>query len=117
MGLRGKYDLVVCADVLHYVRSTPRCAPGSRRWRRTSGGVAFIEAFTSADTIDGDHAELQDRTPAVYRLFDEAGFVPIGLHLYVTRQDGKRSSALERGVSGPGRAPRASGPRARPSPR
>jgi len=98
VGLRGAYDLVVCADVLHYVRS-PEVRAGLAAIAPHVGGVAFLEAFTSADTIEGDHAELQDRSPAVYRkFFDEAGLVPIGLHLYVTRKIAKTLVALERGA-------------------
>jgi hypothetical protein len=60
-----------------------------------------MEAFTNADQIDGDRAELQDRSPAAYqRLFNEAGFMPIGLHLYVTRKTAKTLVALERGAAG-----------------
>lgn len=100
VGLREPFDLVVCADVLHYVRSAEARA-GLAALAPLVGGVAFIEAFTSADEIDGDHAELQDRTPAVYRkFFDEAGLVPLGLHLYVTRKTAKTLVALERGAAG-----------------
>lgn len=97
VGLRGRYDLVVCADVLHYVRS-PEVRSALAALAPHVGGVAFLEAFTNADEIEGDHAELQDRAPAVYRkFFDEAGFVPIGLHLYVTRKTAETLVALERG--------------------
>jgi len=98
--LRGMYDLVVCADVLHYVRS-PELRTGLAALAPHVGGVAFIETFTSADTIEGDHAELQARPPAEYRkFFDEAGLLPIGLHLYVTRKTAKTLVALERGEGG-----------------
>ena len=49
----------------------------------------------------GASAELQDRSPAAYRtLFAEAGFLPIGLHLYVTRKVARTLVALERGAAG-----------------
>lgn len=100
VGLRGSYDLVVCADVLHYVRA-PELRAGLAALAPHVGGVAFIEAFTNADTIEGDHAELQDRTPEAYRkFFDEAGLLPVGLHLYVTRRTAKTLVALERGAGG-----------------
>ena len=100
VGLRRPFDLVVCADVLHYVR-TAEARAGLAALAPLTGGVAFMEAFTSADEIDGDHAELQDRSPAAYRrLFAEAGFVPIGLHLYVTRRTARTLVALERGAAG-----------------
>jgi SAM-dependent methyltransferase len=100
VGLREPFDLVVCADVLHYVRSHEARA-GLAALAPLVGGVAFLEAFTSADEIDGDHAELQNRTPAVYRkFFDEVGLVPLGLHLYVTRKTAQTLVALERGAAG-----------------
>lgn len=95
-GLQGPYDLVVCADVLHYV-PTPDVRRGLVAMRRLCGGAAFIEAFTSADAIEGDRAAFQRRTPAAYRaLFAEAGFVPLALHLYATREMARTLVALER---------------------
>lgn len=98
MGFKGPYDLVVCSDVLHYVR-TPEVRKGLAVMHRLCGGLAFIEAFTNADRIDGDHDALQDRSPATYhRLFAEAGFTPVGLHLYACRRVARTLVALERGT-------------------
>jgi len=96
--LEGPYDLVVCADVLHYLPTADvRLALASMHF--LAGGLAFIEAFTSADAIEGDHAGFQRRTPVAYRrLFAGAGFVPVGLHLYVPRIVARGLVALERGV-------------------
>ncbi len=97
MGLKGPYDLVVCADVLHYVRATEARA-GLATIGKLTGGAAFLEAFTSTDEIEGDRADFQDRSPTVYqRLFAEAGLVPVGLHLYVTRDMHTQLVALEKG--------------------
>jgi len=99
-GLRRPFDLVVCADVLHYVR-TPEVRAGLAAIARLTRGVAFLETFTSADETDGDDAGVQDRSPAAYRrLFAGAGLVPIGLHLYVTRRTAKTLVAFERGAGG-----------------
>jgi len=96
--LVGPYDLVVCADVLHYV-PTAAVRRGLEAMHLLCGGVAFIEAFTSADAIEGDRAAFQKRTPAAYRtLFREAGFVPLALHLYATRELSRTLVALERGA-------------------
>ena len=98
MGLTGPYDLVVCSDVLHYVRS-PEVRQGLAAIAPLVGGVAFLEAFTSADEIEGDHDHFQNRTPAVYHhFFREAGLVPLGLHLYVTREVHAELVVLERGA-------------------
>ena len=96
--LARRYDLVVCADVLHYV-SDAEARAGLAVIAPRVAGVAFLEAFTSADDIVGDHAELQDRSPAAYqRMFAGAGLVPLGLHLYVRRDVQQTLVALERGT-------------------
>ena len=96
-GLVGPYDLVVCADVLHYV-STAEARRGLEAMHLLCGGAAFIEAFTSADAIEGDRAAFQKRTPAAYAaLLSAAGFVPLALHLYATREMSRTLVALERG--------------------
>ncbi len=94
-GFRGRYDLLVCADVLHYV-PTAEVRRGLAAMHALCGGVAFIEAFTSADAIEGDRAAFQRRSPAAYqKLFAAAGFVPVGLHLYATREMSETLVALE----------------------
>jgi SAM-dependent methyltransferase len=99
LGFEGPYDLVVCADVLHYV-PTAEARHGLRALHGLCGGVAFLEAFTSADDIDGDRAAFQRRSPAAYRrLFADAGFTPLGLHLYAARELARTLVALERGGS------------------
>jgi len=96
MGLEGPYDLVVCADVLHYVKSS-EVRQGLVTLARVLDGVAFIEAFTSADDIHGDHKDFQMRSPAVYkRLFEEAGLLPLGLHLYTKRDRAEELVVLEK---------------------
>lgn len=95
--LMGPYDLVVCADVLHYV-PTAEARRGLEAMHQLCGGAAFIEAFTSADAIEGDRAAFQKRSPATYAaLLRDAGFVPLALHLYATREMSRTLVALERG--------------------
>jgi SAM-dependent methyltransferase len=97
--LVGPYDLVVCADVLHYV-PTADVRRGLEAMHLLCGGVAFIEAFTSVDAIEGDRAAFQQRTPAAYRaLLREAGFVPLALHRYATRELSRALVSLERGTA------------------
>ena len=99
-GLVGPYDLVVCADVLHYV-PTDEARRGLKTMHALCGGAAFLEAFTSADAIEGDRAAFQKRTPAAYRaLFAGAGFVGLGLHLYASRELARSLVALERSGGG-----------------
>ncbi len=97
LGLKGPFDLVVCSDVLHYV-PTPEVCEGLAAMHALCGGVAFLEAFTSADDIVGDSVAFQRRTPAAFRkLITGAGFVPLGLHLYAARRTSRTLVALERG--------------------
>ncbi len=85
LGLRRRFDLVVCCDVLHYV-PTPEVRRGLAAIAALARGPAYLEAYTSADDVSGDHVDFQRRSPATYRtLFREAGFTPVGPHTYVGR--------------------------------
>ena len=64
--LREQFDLIVCSDVLQYV-TAPDLAAGLAEIRRLLRGVAFIEAYTTDDHMEGDRDGWQDRTPAAYR--------------------------------------------------
>ncbi len=77
------FDLVICANLLHYL--------GAAELRRgLSGldellrGLAFIEVFTTRDATEGDDEEYAARSPAWYlRRFHAAGLTPVGSHAYV----------------------------------
>jgi SAM-dependent methyltransferase len=82
MKIRRDVDLIVCADVLQYV-DTPELERGLRAIRRLLGGVAYIEAFTTEDQMEGDRAGWHERTAAQYRrLFRTAGLVQCGPYCY-----------------------------------
>ena len=99
VGLKGPFDLVVCSDVLHYVK-TPEVRTGLAAMRRLCGGVAFLEIYTGSDDAEGDDHEFQPRSAAVYRrLVREAGFEPLGLQLHVPRAVAETLVELERGPS------------------
>jgi len=98
LGLKRRFDLIVCSDVLHYV---PRAEvrPGLRAIARLLGGVAFIEVFTGDDDTVGDEEEFQRRSRAAYlRLFRDAGLAHLGLHCYAGPASRDRLMALERGA-------------------
>ena len=83
LDLAGPFDLVVCCDVLHYVK-TPELRRGLEQLALLAKGPAYLEAYTSADDIAGDHGHFQRRSPAVYRrLFGAAGFTQVGPHCWV----------------------------------
>jgi SAM-dependent methyltransferase len=81
--LRRPFDLIVCADVLQYV-SDADAARGLTAMRRLLGGVAYIEAFTTADQMEGDRVGWQERGAARYRrMFRQARLTPCGPYCYV----------------------------------
>ncbi|HEU6451031.1 MAG TPA: class I SAM-dependent methyltransferase [Gemmatimonadaceae bacterium] len=94
-GLRGKFDVVICADVLHFLtgREVKRGLEGVSRFL---GGVAYLPTFTNADAVEGDVAALRARSPKWYLTrFAAAGLVPVGLDFYVDRSRARELSALE----------------------
>lgn len=95
-GIAGTFDLVVCCDVLHYV-ATPDVRRGLRFMAERAGGLAYLEAYAWDDEIEGDRGQFQRRVAAEYRrLFGEAGFAPVGLHCYVTRDRARDLTLLEK---------------------
>jgi SAM-dependent methyltransferase len=82
MKIRRDVDLIVCADVLQYVE-TRELERGLRAIRRLLGGVAYIEAFTTEDQMEGDRTGWHERTAAQYRrLFRTAGLTQCGPYCY-----------------------------------
>ena len=93
--LGSEYDLIVCADMLQYV-PTPVLKRGIRHLSRRIVGVAYLEAFTSADQMEGDLEGWYDRTKSQYRrIFGDAGLVGCGMHCYVTARLAENAVQLE----------------------
>lgn len=77
------FDLIVCSDVLHYLR-TAEMKRGLRGIVEMLDGVAFLELFTSVDAPDGDKHGFIPRTPRWYRAqFAQAGLIACGTHCYL----------------------------------
>jgi len=94
--ISGDFDLVVCADVLQYV-PTPALKRGIRHLARRMAGVAYLEAFTRADEMEGDLDGWHPRTRSQYlRIFADAGLVGCGMHCYLTAELAERAVELER---------------------
>ena len=98
LGLEGPFDLIVVCDVLHYV-SDRELAPGLSAISELLEGVAYLEAYTTADAIEGDHGDWHHRTPLAYRrLCRRAELYPVGMHCYVGPALADSTAALERGA-------------------
>lgn len=81
--LPKRVDLIVCADVLQYVDDAD-IARGLRAIRRVLGGVAYIEAFTTGDAMEGDTDNWHDRDVADYaRLFRAARLTQCGPNCFL----------------------------------
>lgn len=96
MGLRRKFDLVVCADVLSYV-PTPSVRHGLQAMRKLCRGLAYIEAYAVVDEVVGDLENWHHRSEAAFKkLFADAGLIQCGLNCWVPREQGKLLGAMER---------------------
>lgn len=88
-------DLLVCADVLHYV-GDDELRTGLGGINAVCQGVAFIEVFCAEDDIEGDMKEFQRKPAAFYRdAFASAGLTACGNHCYLTRTSAAGATALE----------------------
>lgn len=89
------FDLVVCSDVLHYLTDEEILA-GLDAFVGQVGGAALVEVFTARDPVLGDREEFHEREPSWYRrAFRDAGLVPLGLQMYVTREMGLELDAMD----------------------
>lgn len=80
------YDLIVCADMLQYVADAP-LKRGVRHIASLLTGVAFLEAYTTSDQMEGDLDDWHPRSKSQYRrIFADAGLVACGVHCYLTPQ-------------------------------
>ena len=93
--LGGDFDLIVCADMLQYVPDAA-LKRGLRHIATLLGGLAFLEAYTTGDDMEGDLEGWHSRSKNEYRrLFAEAGLVACGMHCYVTRDVALNAVELE----------------------
>ena len=94
--LDRRFDLVVCSDVLHYLKPAEIRA-GLGGVADMLEGVAFLELFTSRDDVAGDRRGYIPRAPSWYlRTFQEAGLMPAGSHCYLGYRLSRGIAALER---------------------
>jgi SAM-dependent methyltransferase len=95
MSLGRGYDLVVCADMLQYVADAP-LKRGTRHIAGLLHGVAFLEAYTTGDDMEGDLEGWHPRSKSRYRrIFADAGLVPCGMHCYLASELAVNAVELE----------------------
>ena len=96
LDLGGPFDLVVCADVLHYLEDD-EIDRGLPALVALTGGVAYLELLTAAEEIEGDRRSLLLRPPSYYEeRFARAGLTGIGCHAWLAPALAESSAALER---------------------
>jgi SAM-dependent methyltransferase len=105
--LDREYDLVVCADMMQYV-PTPALKRGIRFLARRLVGVAYLEAYTEADEMEGDLEGWHKRSRSEYlRIFADAGLSGCGMHCYLSPELAEKAVELEL-IGGAGGAKRRS---------
>ena len=90
------FDVIVCSDVMQYVPDR-QLRSGLEQIADHAGGVAFLEAHTTADEMVGDMRGWLHRTPRYYRRrFADVGLVACGPHCYLGEPLQEVANALER---------------------
>jgi SAM-dependent methyltransferase len=88
-------DLLVCADVIHYV-PTAELRRGLSGFAEHCQGVAFLELYTKEDSIAGDLRGFLPRRAADYRRwFAEAGLRACGSQAYLAPALHAKAAALD----------------------
>ncbi|WP_266160747.1 class I SAM-dependent DNA methyltransferase, partial [Dyella silvatica] len=91
-----RFDLIVCTDVLHYLKPAEIRA-GLIGIGEMLEGVAFLEVFTQRDDVAGDHDGFNARSPNWYlREFHQVGLLPCGSQCYLGPRLERHIAALER---------------------
>jgi SAM-dependent methyltransferase len=97
LGPSASFDLIICADVLHYL-SVSELRDALRAIHARLAGVAWLELFTSADDIVGDMREFKRRPPSRYReLITKSGLMKVGPCCYARAEIASGWGAMERG--------------------
>ncbi|HKW08781.1 MAG TPA: class I SAM-dependent methyltransferase [Gemmatimonadaceae bacterium] len=95
LGLQGPFDLILCADVLQYV-PTVDVRAGLKEIRKLLGGVAYIEAYSSEDDMEGDmDGWIHRSASSLRREFKKAGLTHCGLYCFIDVDKIAAVNALE----------------------
>jgi SAM-dependent methyltransferase len=91
----GPFDLVICADVLHYLDDAD-LDRGLPALVRATAGAAWLEALCWEDDVEGDRAGLILRPARAYRRrFESLGLRHAGAHCWAAAEPAERLGALE----------------------
>ncbi len=89
------FDLLICADVLHYL-PTAELNRGLSGFADLCHGVAYLEVMTASDDFVGDHEGYLARSANWYRKsFARAGLIACGNHCYLSEALRRDAMALE----------------------
>lgn len=81
--LADSYDLIICSDTLFYL-DLEELKQGLASLAPRASGVAFLELYTSQDSLTGDFPRKGLQTAVSYRkLLQCHGFLPVGSHCYL----------------------------------
>jgi SAM-dependent methyltransferase len=95
LGLGGPFDLVVCADVLHYLSDT-ELERGLPALAALVGGLAWLETLCREDEVEGDLRGLILRPARDYRRrCRSVGLVHVGGHGWLPATSSEKLAALE----------------------
>jgi SAM-dependent methyltransferase len=93
--IKERFDLVVCADVLHYL-DEPEIRRGLRAMVSLARGVMFLEVLTREDDIVGDIEGMIRRPARWYRnLFKAAGLTAAAPYTWLAPPLRDEAAALE----------------------
>jgi len=81
LGLRGRFDLIVSASVIHYV-STPDLRRGMESIAGHLEGIAWLEVPTAEDAVHGDLDGYMRSEKLYRRIFNQAGLASLGMHCW-----------------------------------
>jgi SAM-dependent methyltransferase len=92
---RERFDLVVCADVMHYLPED-EIRRGLPTLVRLMRGAAFLEVLTQEDDVVGDTLGLIPRPDAWYReLFSNAGLTQVAPYIWLAPKLAADLASLE----------------------
>jgi SAM-dependent methyltransferase len=93
--LERPFDLIICADVIQYVEDKD-LRRGLVEIHRLTGGVAYIEAFTVEDNMEGDRDGWIDRSEkTLRRFFRDAGLTHCGFYCWIDERKLSNANRFE----------------------